>query len=64
MDRNRPFEVQIMSSCETNEGGQCVGTGRTFKNIKDRQTELLLTLEPTQTIRCVPGLEIIYSRKS
>lgn len=27
-----------------------MSTGRTFINIKERQTELMLTLEPTQTI--------------
>lgn len=27
-----------------------MGAGRTFRNIKERQTELMLTLEPTQAI--------------
>lgn len=42
-------------------GGQRVGTGRTFRNIKERQTELLLTLEPTQTIiSAARAWKIIY----
>lgn len=42
-----------------------MGTGRTFRNIKERQTVLLLTLEPTQTIiSAARAWKIIYSRKA